>query len=163
MNDRQYEAMVWDSKFSFTEKAEEFLKALPVTELLKIYNGVTEIENMEYVIDPDNMTEEQFDLLGKIFFDTSMDRYIEAFGEDWVKAHTKRFSKEDLYITFHPFGFITTMNHIHVTDKILDYLTHEGSKAVERVGNKALLLFVTGLLFDYKEMKQNERIAELWK
>ena len=55
------------------------------------------------------------------------------------------------------------MNHIHVTDKILDYLEHEESETVERVGNKTLLLFVTGLLFDYKEMKQKERIAELWK
>ena len=155
LDEKLYKAMVMDSNFGFAEKTEEFLKALPVSELLNIYNGVTEILNMEYGTAPEDYTEEQFRLMGKIFFDTSLDRYVEAFGEEWVRGNTKHKLSEELYITLHPFGcFITTFNHLHVTDKILDYLLYEDCETVQRVGSKPLTLFVTGLMLDYEESKK---------
>ena len=159
LDEKLYKAMVMDSNFGFAEKTEEFLKALPVSELLNIYNGVTEILNMEYGTAPEDYTEEQFRLMGKIFFDTSLDRYVEAFGEEWVRGNTKHKLSEELYITLHPLGqsigFITTFNHLHVTDKILDYLLYEDCETVQRVGSKALTLFVTGLMLDYEESKKD--------
>lgn len=156
LDEKLYKAMVMDRNFGFAEKTEEFLKTLPVSELLDIYNGVTEILNMEYGTDPEDYSEEQFRLMGKIFFDTSLDRYVEAFGEEWVRGNTKHAWSEDLYITLHPFGcFITTFNHLHVTDKILDYLLYEDSATVQRVGSKPLTLFVTGLMLDYEESKKD--------
>ena len=153
MDEKLYRAMVMDREFPFAIKTEEFLNKLPVEMLLKMYNAATEIENMEYVTNPDMKTDDQYRLLGKIFYDTSLDRYVEAFGEEWVKAHTKHVSDDDLYITLHPFGFITTMNYIHVTDKILDYLEHEESETVTRLDCKALTTFITGLMWDYEHSK----------
>lgn len=154
LDEKLYRAMVMDREFPFAEKTEKFLTEIPVVLLLDIYNAVTEIENMEYGADSDKYTEEQYRLLGKIFYDTSLDRYVDAFGEEWVKAHTKHVSDDDLYITLHPFGFITTMNRVHVTDKIMDYLEYEESETVSRLGCKALTTFMTGLMWDYEDWQQ---------
>ena len=117
--------MIDDSTFSFKSRLTALLSKLSYDEIIPAYNiamANMNVEDMDYDF---TLTYDQLMLVGQVFLTTSLERYENAFGSEWVKSHTRHHRKTDLCISLNPAGFIEThksYTNMDFTSSVVKYL-----------------------------------------
>lgn len=111
--------MIHDSTFSFKSRLTTLLSKLSYDEIIPAYNiarAIMNVEDMDYDF---TLTYDQLMLVGQVFLTTSLDRYENAFGSEWVKSHIRHHRKTDLCISLNSDGFIET----HKSYTTIDFIS----------------------------------------
>ena len=116
--------MINDSSFSLKDRLKAILSQFSYDEIIPVYNTITANMNVEDRDYDFTLTYEQLELVGQVFLTTSLARYENAFGAEWVKSHLRHHRKADLCITLRPDGFIETQKTYTSIDFITPVITY---------------------------------------